>query len=234
MRLSGLFLALATFGFGVLAQNLLFTTGIVFGSDALAYLPRPSFLAGDRPFYFFALAVAAAGVLIVETVRATRLGRVLVALGDSPVAVQSLGVNPLVARVLTFCLSAFLAALAGGILGAHTQAVTPASFTFFHSLVWVTVLVAAGAYSFGGSLLAAALLVAVPSMITSSAVTEWQPIFFGLGAIFLAQAPNGLVGLLRLPDLDKLIRRNEWRLESHRAAERLLRRSSRTMPTEAI
>jgi ABC-type branched-subunit amino acid transport system permease subunit len=105
-------------------------------------------------------------------------------------------VNPLATRVLTFCLSAFLAALAGGLIGAQVQAVNPVTFSFFQSLVWVTVLVAAGAYSFGGAVLAALLFNVVPMVFTAKAVTEWQPVAFGVLALTLAQADNGLVGLL--------------------------------------
>src|SRR5581483_6837730 len=57
IRLSGLFLALATFGFGILAQSLLFNSAIAFGRRAQVNLPRPSWFGGDVAFYYFALAV---------------------------------------------------------------------------------------------------------------------------------------------------------------------------------
>src|SRR5205823_10121708 len=72
IRLSGLFLALATFGFGVLAQYLLFGTKYAFGAKALRTLSRPelfgvSFI-GDKAFYYFVLAVVVAGVIAIELV----------------------------------------------------------------------------------------------------------------------------------------------------------------------
>jgi ABC-type branched-subunit amino acid transport system permease subunit len=200
IRLSGLFLALATFGFGVLTQNLLFPTSFMFGSTSVVNVPRPAALHGDRAFFYFVLAVVVLGVLAVEAVRRSRLGRMLVALGDSPTAVSSLGVNPLATRVLTFCLSAFLAAIAGALIGAQVYSVNTVTFSFFQSLVWVTVLVAAGAYSFGGAVLAALLFNVVPMVFTAKAVAQWQPVAFGVLALTLAQGDNGLVGLLgRIP-----------------------------------
>ena len=81
IRLSGLFLALATFGFGLLAQNLLFGTDFVFGKKAHVTLSRPNLLGislnNDHAFYYFVLAVVVLGVLAVEGVRITRLGRLL-------------------------------------------------------------------------------------------------------------------------------------------------------------
>lgn len=220
IRLSGLFLALATFAFGVLAQDLLFPTGFAFGKDSIAFVPRPAAFRGDAAYYWFVLAVVTAGVVAVEAVRVTRLGRVLRAMADSPTGVESIGINPTVSRVLVFCLSAFLAGVAGGVLGSLTQLVNERSFDLFQSLVWVTVLVTAGALSLGGSVLAALLLHAVPALFTSGAVREYLPIFFGVAAVLLAQTPNGLTGYLRLPDFAALARRSEWRLHRSRSAER--------------
>jgi branched-subunit amino acid ABC-type transport system permease component len=225
IRLSGLFLALATFGFGILAQDLLFGNKIAFGADALVRINRPEIfgisMGDDTSFYYLVLVVTVLGVAAIEAVRVTRLGRVLRALADSPNATQSLGVNPTAARVLVFCLSAFLAAVAGGLLGTLTQVVNTSSFGFFQSLLWVTVLVTAGAVTFGGSVLAAFALVAVPAIFTSQTVIELQPVFFGAAAILLAQAPNGLVGLFRLPDFSGLARQSAWRTPSRRLQERV-------------
>lgn len=225
IRLSGLFLALATFGFGILAQNLLFGTSIVFGSDALARISRPELfgvsLTGDKTFYYFVLGLVVLGVAAVETVRVTRLGRVLRGLADSPTATESLGINPTAARVIVFCVGGFMAAIAGGLLGTLTQVVNPESFGFFQSLLWVTVLVTAGPTTLGGAVLAAVLLVTVPAVFTGRTVIELQPVFFGAAAILLAQAPNGLVGLFRRPDFSALARASAWRTGSRRLEERM-------------
>jgi branched-subunit amino acid ABC-type transport system permease component len=222
IRLSGLYLGLATFGFGILAQSVLFPTGLTFGSQRSVFIQRPGFLSSDLAFFYFVLVVVLLGLAAVEILRVTRLGRILVALGDSPTAVGSLGVSPLAARVITFCLSTFLAALSGGLLGSLVRAVNPTTFTFFHSLIWVTVLVAVGARTFGGSALAAAALVAVPAVFTAPAVAEWQPVVFGVSAILLAQADNGLIGVL--PGLARRLRPQPggWRVTSERAYERYL------------
>ena len=223
LRLSSLYLGLATFGFGILAESLLFPTGLVFGSDALVTLHRPGFLSGDLAFFYFTVAVVAAGLVVVEGVRVTRMGRILTALSDSPTAVDSLGISPLAARVITFSLSAFLAAIAGGLLGSQVLSLTPSSFNFFHSLLWVTVLVVAGAQTFAGTALAAVFLVVVPTVFRG--LTEWQPVFFGMTAVLLAQTDNGLVGLLGRwrYRFAPLLERDRWRLGSQRGRERLAR-----------
>jgi branched-subunit amino acid ABC-type transport system permease component len=221
IRLSGLFLALATFGFGVLAESLLFNSAAVFGSDGVAFVARPSPFQSDRAFYYFAVAVVIVGLMVIEAVRVTRLGRILRAMADSPVALQSIRVNPIASRVMVFCLSAFLAAVSGGLLGSLIRSMNLASFGFFQSLIWLTVLVAAGPSSLGGAVLAAVLLVTGPAVFTSPAFTEWQPVAFGLGAMVLAQAPNGLVGYLKQPPLADFAARSRWRLAASRHRARL-------------
>jgi branched-subunit amino acid ABC-type transport system permease component len=221
IRLSGLFLALATFGFGVLAQYFIFPSGLAFGRDAYAGLARPQAVASDTRYYYVVLAVVAVGVIAVEVIRVTRLGRILRILADSPLATQSLGVDPTAARVIVFCCSAFLAALSGGLIGGLVQIVTPGSFDFFQSLVWPAVLVTAGAATLAGSVLAAVLLVAVPSFFGFT-VTEWLPVVFGTSAVIMAQAPNGIVGFVSSLDLDGLKSGGNLRLDGARRAERFL------------
>jgi branched-subunit amino acid ABC-type transport system permease component len=235
IRLSGLFLALATFGFGVLAQYLLFNTSFTFGKNSVVYVPRPAGLESDSSFHYFLLAVVALGVLAVELIKVSRLGRLSRALGDSPTAVTSLGVNPTATRVLIFCISAFLAAISGGLLASVVGAINQSSFTFFQSLIWVAVLVLAGTRTPGGSVLAAILLVTVPGVITSATLREWQPVFFGVGAIVFAQAPNGIAGVLRQPldafrriDFGQLAARRAWRHNRRRHAERYVAALQRT------
>jgi ABC-type branched-subunit amino acid transport system permease subunit len=226
LRLSGLYLGLATLGFGILAQDLIFDTEIAFGSLGLVTIERPGFLAGDVAFYYFVVAIAVAGLVTIELVRVTRLGRILVALADSPTAVGALGISSLSARVVTFCLSAFFAGLAGGLLGSIVRSVNPNSFTFFHSLIWVTVLVVAGARTFGGILLASVLLVALPATFSAS-VVEWQPVVFGAAAIAFAQADNGLIGWIRGFDMSALRSQVEWRTGAERRLDRLARAGAR-------
>jgi branched-subunit amino acid ABC-type transport system permease component len=224
VRLNGLFLALLTFGFGVLAQNLIFPTGLAFGTRGSLLIERPEVfgasLLGDRAMYWFALAVAGAGMAAVEVIRRTRLGRTLRALGDSPTALESLGVRPAVANVLVFCTSAFLAAIGGGLLATTYQQITTTTFDYFQSLLWLTLLTAAGAASLGGVALAAFVLVALPTIVTSSQVVEYQPVIFGALAMVLAQSRNGIAGLVRIPAFADLAAGARWRLARSPVAAR--------------
>src|SRR5207237_7683202 len=117
IRLSGIYLALATFGFGLVLQRLLYPTALMFGQVGYLGARRPQWwvVDGSSDRWFFAVAVAVAGLsaIAVAAIQRSRLGRILRALGDSPTGLMSLGADPNVARLLVFCVAAFLAAVSG-------------------------------------------------------------------------------------------------------------------------
>jgi branched-subunit amino acid ABC-type transport system permease component len=233
LRLPSLFLAIATFGFGVLAEKLLYNSSLVFNNQALALVPRPGGLRGGQAFFFFfVLATVAVSVLAIEWLRSSRIGLLQRALADSPTGLVSLGVSPTVSRVIVFATSAFFAGVAGALLGSVSQSVGPKTFPATQSLVWLAVLVMAGPATFPGAVLAALAFSQVPAMTTSSTVLNALPVVFGAGAILLAQTGDGIVGLLR-PDVSRLAERSRHRLRNSPHRERRARAEARWAASRA-
>ena len=197
IRLSGLFLALATFALGLAVENLLYPTRYAFGVALSVQAQRPGFLRGDDAFYYFALLVAVAALTLVGRVARSRLGRALVAAGDSPTGVESIGIDLQRARIVVFCLSTGLAGIAGAIILLQFETITSTSYTFLTSLIWVVAVVAAGPGSASGLVLGVVLFTVLPSLTSSGQVAEWLEVGFGLGAVVLAQESNGFDGLVR-------------------------------------
>ena len=189
IRLSGIYLALATFGFGVLLQQLVYRTHFMFGRRGPLPVPRPAGFDGDVAFYYLILAVAVLGCLLVTVLTRQRLGRLLRALADSPLALGAQGVNVNVTRVIVFCISAFLAAIAGALLAALSGSVDVAPFDPFQSLLYLAVLAVAGSGQLRAPVIAAALLAVVPAYLAGSdTVATYEPVFFGVGALAVALA----------------------------------------------
>jgi ABC-type branched-subunit amino acid transport system permease subunit len=192
VRLSGIYLALATFGFGVLMQRVVFTTGAMFGGgtgSGTRAAPRPDFplLGGrtDREFYFVCLVVAllaAAGLL---GILRSRLGRVLRALADSPTALTVHGLSTNTTRLLVFSLSAFLAGVAGALTISLTGQVRAQSFGPFESLTWLAVLALSGTAVLRSPVTAALVLAVLPSYAPEG-FTDYQTMLFGALAISAA------------------------------------------------
>lgn len=226
VRLSGLFLALATFGFGVLAQDLLYLRSWVFGGRGVIAVDTQSLFGirlGDDTYHLFVAAVLVAMLTLVELLWRSRLGRILMALADSPTATESLGIRASTARVIIFSISAGIAGVAGGLIGPLFSGIgnLGGSYSYFQSLLWVAVLVVAGARTTGGPLLAALLLIGVPYLFTGPAVVEWQPIVFGLLAVAFASSDNGLLSFRPKIDWGALALSGRRRSSPGRHADRV-------------
>ena len=122
IRLSGLFLALATLGFGILLQYLFYSTNLMFGLTTSGIpAPRPDVslfglsLASDKGFYYVLLVAAVLSTAVIMVMQRSRMGRLLGALADSPLALETQGATTNVIKVLVFCLSAGFASLAGAL-----------------------------------------------------------------------------------------------------------------------
>jgi ABC-type branched-subunit amino acid transport system permease subunit len=188
IRLSGIYLALATFGFGILMERVVYGTGFMFGGTGLRAAPRPDFAGldprSDTAFYYMVLALAVAGCALVLAVSRSRLGRILRALRDSPVALTTHGVSVNTTRLIVFCLSAFLAGVAGCLFVAATGQAGTAGFGPFQSLIWLAVLAVSGRRLVVSAPVAALLLAVLPSYAPDG-FTNYQTMLFGGLAILI-------------------------------------------------
>ena len=122
IRLSGVFLALATLGFGILLEQMFYTMSFMFGPTTAGMpVPRPDFSIGgfnwatDTGFYYVILFFAVLAAVAMVFIMRSRLGRVLGAMSDSPLALETLGTTVNVSKVLVFCISSFMAAMSGAL-----------------------------------------------------------------------------------------------------------------------
>jgi ABC-type branched-subunit amino acid transport system permease subunit len=193
IRLSGIYLAIATFGFGVALQNLFYGTFLVFGGAYRLHSPRPHLsvlhLDSDTGYYYVALAGAVLCCLLVVAVRRCRLGRLLRAMADSPLALDAHGTNTNLTRLYVFCISAFVAGIAGALLASVTQSATPSTFDYSTSLLMIAVLAIAGSRPVLSAFLAAALLEVAPAYTHSARLNMYQPVVFGAVAVMVAVFP---------------------------------------------
>lgn len=199
VRLSGVYLALATLSFGLLVQVALYDTDWMFGDDPLPLLtPRPGFALDAVTYFYLVPAVAAVCYLLVRLVERARLGQLLRAKADSPVALEALGVNVSLLPLAAFCVAAFLAGVAGALLGPTVGVVSGNDFTTIPtSLLLVALLVLGGrdrrVGTLGAAVLGAIGLVVVPDYIPSYEVLQGLNLFFGVAAVEAAVASTRAV-----------------------------------------
>jgi ABC-type branched-subunit amino acid transport system ATPase component/branched-subunit amino acid ABC-type transport system permease component len=190
IRLSGLFLGLATFGFGLGVEQLFYSRNFMFTSiGAGREMPRPSWASSDNAFYYLVLGLFVFVGIVIEAIRRTRLGRTLQALGEAPQAATTLGLSANVTRVVVFCISGVIAGLGGVLYGAtvHTASSSDSHYSSFYSLILLALLALSPVpdpwYAIVGVIAAV-----IPSYWTDANASNWLNVAFGVVAVQVAVA----------------------------------------------
>jgi ABC-type branched-subunit amino acid transport system ATPase component/branched-subunit amino acid ABC-type transport system permease component len=207
IRLPGLFLALATFGFGLLVQDMFYQTNVMFGSTGAGVaIPVPSG-ASDNTVYYLILIITVLIMLFVVLLARTRLGRLLRALSDSPIGLSAQGTNVTVVRVVVFCIAAFIAAISGALIGVVQTDVSSYSFDPNTSLLLLALVV----ITIGGepwyALIAAVGLGLIPAYFSGADVTYSLDLLFGVFAILVAILPPARMPVRWRAAIDRVGRR---------------------------
>jgi branched-subunit amino acid ABC-type transport system permease component len=186
VRLAGIYLALATFAFGLLMENLIYRKSFMFPQGGTRDAPRPDLFgtgpADNKEYFYVAVVVLAAVIAGVIMLQRSRLGRLLRALADSPLALTTYGTGTTTTLMLLFSISAFFAGIAGGVIATGNGAAGPGGLGSLQSLLWVAVISITGNSLIRSSILAALALAVLPSYLTKLDA-DYQAIAFGVAAI---------------------------------------------------
>jgi ABC-type branched-subunit amino acid transport system permease subunit len=202
IRLSGLYLALATLGFGILLAQFCYSKDYMFGTSISLATSRPDFLgfSSDRGYYYLLLIFVVLSIAFVTMVERSRLGRLLRGMADSPTALAMLGTNTNVTKVLVFCSSAFLAGISGGLIAGLFSAINLTPFNYVQSLVILAVFMVCGRRTIPAAILASLALTIPSAYISGDSVSNYTQLIFGLAVVLAAVLSSGRVssGLGRL------------------------------------
>jgi branched-chain amino acid transport system permease protein len=200
LRLSGIYLALATLAFAQATQwVLLHWEKVTFGAGGFP-VPEPDFswlgLTADHGIYYVSWIVTVTLVAFAWHAMRSRIGRAFVAMRDGEIAAQALGIDLLKYKSMAFALSGFYAGAAGALYCAVLDYVSPEGFDLFQMVLHKAMIVVGGLGSVVGSVLGAALLVYLLEVLREFKAT--QEIAFGALLLgFVLFQPRGLVDLLR-------------------------------------
>ena len=171
LRLSGIYLALATFALATAMPQLLklgmfehWTGGVqgivIMKPDTPWGLP----LSQDTWLYYFTLAIAVAIYLFCSRLLVTQSGRAFMAVRDNEIAASTMGVNVALYKTLAFGLSASITGVAGGLSAIAVQFVAPDSYTISLSIAIFLGMVVGGVGWLPGSIVGAAFIIFVPNI----------------------------------------------------------------------
>jgi ABC-type branched-subunit amino acid transport system ATPase component/branched-subunit amino acid ABC-type transport system permease component len=193
IRHSGLYLAIATLGFGLLLAQVFYTSGLMFGPTTAGIpAPRPEVhvgpwnLSSDLGFYYVIVLVLIACLVIAVAIQRGRLGRFLRGMADSSIALESCGASTVVTRILIFCISAGIAGVAGALLASLSRFAIGANYGAFESVTIAALLVIVPGGFPWYALLAGLAYAIVPGYVDADNLSTYLQIAFGISALAFA------------------------------------------------
>jgi len=169
LRVSGPYLAMVTIAFGIIVEHgLIEWDALTAGFGGIADIPRPALggLALTLPRYYYVVGLAVlASLAVARNLGRSPWGRALVAVRDSEIAAESLGLNPYLVRTVAFTLGAAFAAVGGCLYAFLAGFVSPDSFTLQTSILFLLIVLFGGLGTLAGPLVGATVLVLLPELL---------------------------------------------------------------------
>ncbi|HUC37600.1 MAG TPA: ABC transporter permease [Acidimicrobiales bacterium] len=198
LRLSGLYLMIATLAFALIMDNVVFNRPDVSGGLTGMTDARPRILGvsftGRIGLYELVTVVFAVLATASYFLNRGPVGRRLHILRDSPVAASTLGVNLTVTKLVTFAVCGAIAALGGAFYGSYVQAINPMDFQFSVSLELLLLVVLGGRTMISGAVIAGAVF-GIQHLPIPVDVVNYISLGVAAGVVGLASTPEGTVAV---------------------------------------
>ena len=196
LRVKGPYLAMVTIAFGIIVERILIEwIDLTGGFGGIVNIPQSKFLGitpALRDVVLLAWIVAILALMSFAALKRGNWGRAFQAVRDDEIAAGAIGLNPLKVKVTSFALSAAFTGLGGIFFAAVVGFISPDSFTFHRSILFLLVVILGGLGTVAGALIGAIVLVILPELLHDFA--DYQLLVFGILLLLtLWLTPEGIV-----------------------------------------
>ncbi len=169
LRVKGIYLGIATLAFGFIVEEGLARWESVTGGNAGKVVPGVDVFGWKadtgESFYYVCLVCAVACTLAVLNLLRSPTGRAFVAIRDSEISAQSMGIHLARYKTMSFMISAALAGIGGALYAHQIRFLSPDQFGIIQSIDLLLMVVIGGLGSIRGAFLGAAFLISMPQVI---------------------------------------------------------------------
>ena len=168
LRVTGPYLAMVTLAFGTIIQILINEMTFLTEGPLGIKLTKPLLLGirlDERQYFWLVAALLVLSLVVVHNILRSHLGRAFEALRGSPVASDCMGVSVYRYKVYAFVISAGLAGLAGGLYSFSEQYISPNTYNFELTVLFLLAVIMGGRKTRTGALLGAAIIVLLPKLL---------------------------------------------------------------------
>ena len=184
LRVKGIYLAIATLAFGFIVEEALARWESVTNGNAGMSVVVPQFfganLESSEARYYLALGLCVAVTLGVMNLLRSATGRAFIAIRDSEISAQSMGIHLARYKTMAFALSAAIVGLAGALYAHKLRFISPDQFGIAQSIDLLLLVVVGGLGSVHGAFLGAIFLITMPQLIALG--KDWLPPAIGQAA----------------------------------------------------
>ena len=189
LRVSGPYLAMVTLAFGTIIQILINEMSFLTEGPLGIKLEKPSMFGhklDEREFYWLVAVLMVLALIVVHRILRSHLGRAFEALRGSPVASDCMGVSVYRYKVYAFVISAGFAGLAGSLYAYSEQYISPNSYNFELTVLFLLAVIMGGRKSRIGSLVGAAIIVLLPKLLDD--IEMFRYVSVGLAILVIVTA----------------------------------------------
>lgn len=191
LRLKGIYLAMATLGFGEMVRSFFINFSTMGGSGGFHGMKQVSLE--------YIWAWAGTVLVLIILLERSRVWLEMKAVHDDETAAGLIGLNTVITKVGAFGVGAAVAAISGGLFAHHHVYIEPSNFGFDRSIEFVLAVILGGSTVAPGSLIGSTLLIFLPEMLRGLA--DWRlAAFGGLLVVVLLVRRQGILdrSLIRL------------------------------------
>jgi branched-chain amino acid transport system permease protein len=205
VRLKGDYLALATFGSGIIVYSIAKNwISLTRGPMGLPGIPGFSIfgfhLSEIWSYLLLVLVFVVITIFVIRRVVNSPFGRILRSIREDDIASQALGKDTTKHKLFVFIIGAFFAGIAGSLYAHYITFIDPSSFTVMESITILLMVIFGGMGSISGSIAGAVILVVFPELLrflgmpSSIAAPMRQMIYGLLLVILMIKRPQGIMG----------------------------------------
>lgn len=228
LRVSGPYLAMVTLAFGTIIQILINEMSFLTEGPMGIKLDKPEiggFQLAKREYFWLVATMMVLSLIVSHRILRSHLGRAFEALRGSPVASDCMGVSVYRYKVYAFVISAGFAGLAGCLYSYSEQYISPNSYNFELTVLFLLAVIMGGRKSRIGSLVGAAIIVLLPKLLDDVELFRYVSVGLAIlvaitavvaiqrGRSTLAQMAIPVVGSIALAGLSFWLQTmTDWRL----------------------
>ena len=186
LKVTGPYLAMVTLAFGTIIQILINEMTFLTEGPLGIKLAKPDLFGqrlDEREFFWVVCALLALTLVVVHRILRSHLGRAFEALRGSPVASDCMGVSVYRYKVYAFVISAGLAGLAGSLYAYSEQYISPNTYNFELTVLFLLAIIMGGRKTRTGALLGATIIVMLPKLLDDIELFRWVSVLIALGVL---------------------------------------------------